>query len=219
MTTPRKLSPLTADLLGAALFLFIPLVLYLFVAHPAPAGWSLAAGVGLMLGHRFLARPYFLARRPVTCAWCHRTFAANDAVGHALDLTAGKEKVAILACEQHVDPTRRFFGFLDSYRPYFRASIALPLLAMLVAIGALAAGNERGIAWTPSLTDLFRLLVGITVHVAALGPYAGSPVRAARAAFPVHNFYLLGIRATLWIFRLVGVWWIVVGGHALLSRL
>jgi hypothetical protein len=34
--------------------------------------------------------------------------------------------------------------------------------------------------------------------------------RTAAAAFPVHNFYLLGIRAILWIFRLVGAWWIFI---------
>ena len=37
------------------LFLFIPLVLFLYVQHPAPVGLSLAAGVVLMLGHRLLA--------------------------------------------------------------------------------------------------------------------------------------------------------------------
>jgi hypothetical protein len=29
----------------------------------------------------------------------------------------------------------------------------------------------------------------------------------------VHNFYLLGIRAILWVFRLVGLWWIVAAGR------
>ena len=29
--------------------------------------------------------------------------------------------------------------------------------------------------------------------------------------FPLHNLFLLGIRATLWVFRLVGTWWLVAG--------
>jgi hypothetical protein len=29
--------------------------------------------------------------------------------------------------------------------------------------------------------------------------------------FPAHNFFLLGLRSLLWIFRLVGAWWIVRG--------
>jgi len=26
--------------------------------------------------------------------------------------------------------------------------------------------------------------------------------------FPVHNFFLLGIRNLLWVFRLIGLWWL-----------
>lgn len=43
---------------GVLLFLFIPVVLFLFVRHPEPVGASLVGGIVLMLGHRFLARPY-----------------------------------------------------------------------------------------------------------------------------------------------------------------
>lgn len=219
MSGPTKFSDGGAALVGAALFLFIPVVLYLFVAHPSPVAASVAVGVVLMLSHRFLARPYFLARRPSTCAWCHRSFDAKGAVELALDLEVGGERIAILACASHVDPTRRFFGFLDAYRHFLRASIGLPLAALLLTLAALAAGSGLAATWERPVTDLFRFVIGVTVHVVALGPFAGAPVRSARAVFPVHNFYLLGIRATLWVLRLVGVWWIVSAGHALLSRL
>ena len=64
---------------GVLLFLFIPLVLYLFVRHPEPIAASLAAGVGLMLGHRFLARPYMVRAMPRKCVWCNRVLpAAHD---------------------------------------------------------------------------------------------------------------------------------------------
>ncbi|HSU81776.1 MAG TPA: hypothetical protein VLR69_05110, partial [Thermoanaerobaculia bacterium] len=52
---------------GVLLFLFIPVVLFLFVRHPEPVGVSLAAGVALMIGHRFLARPYMERVREVKC--------------------------------------------------------------------------------------------------------------------------------------------------------
>ena len=42
--------PLAGTIFGVVLFLFIPAVLYLFVAHPAPVGASVAAG--LLLLHR-----------------------------------------------------------------------------------------------------------------------------------------------------------------------
>ncbi len=66
--------PLAGTIFGIVLFLFIPLVLYLFVAHPAPVAGSLVGGLALMAGHRFLARPYMLAARPYKCVWCNRVF-------------------------------------------------------------------------------------------------------------------------------------------------
>ncbi len=128
-------------------------------------------------------------------------------MAQALDLDTGREKLALLTCERHADPARRFFQFLDQYRWPLRIGIGGPLLILLAALGAAAAGFRD---WLEPATQLFRLTVGVTVHIAALGPLAGSPHRTARAAFPVHNFYLLGIRSILWIFRLVGAWWIFV---------
>lgn len=207
-------SPTFRGLLGVALFLFIPVVLFLFVAHPEPVAASLAAGVVLMAGHRFVALPYFRAVRPTTCAWCHRTFDAARPGAAAVELAMGGDTVSLLACERHVEPTRRFFEFLDRFRWPLRLGIALPLVALLAALGAAAAGHT---GLLERATETFRLVVGVTVHVAALGPFAGRPARAATAAFPVHNFYLLGIRAILWIFRLVGVWWIVSAGRSFLE--
>jgi hypothetical protein len=37
----------------------------------------------------------------------------------------------------------------------------------------------------------------------------------AHVPFPAHNLFLLGVRNLLWIFRLVGAWWIVRGALAL----
>jgi hypothetical protein len=202
---PGPLAPATSAAVGVALFLFIPAVLVLFVVHPEPIAASLAAGVVLMVGHRMIAMPYFRAVRPSTCAWCHRTFDGAHGVEHALDLDAGGARHAILACPDHADPVRRFFQFLERYRWPLRIGIGAPLLLLLAALGAAAAGRREGLE---TATQIFRLAVGVTVHAAALGPLFGSPQRAAAAAFPVHNFYLLGIRAILWIFRLVGAWWI-----------
>jgi hypothetical protein len=33
--------------------------------------------------------------------------------------------------------------------------------------------------------------------------------------FPLHNFFLLGIRNTLWVFRVVGLWWLADGAISL----
>lgn len=211
----RSPTATTATLLGVALFLFIPLVLFLFVAHPVPVGGSLAAGIAIMVAHRFLALPYLRATRARKCVWCNRYFDERRPAVRAvlLEQASGPGRAApleLLACAAHVDPARRFFGFLERWRLPLRLGIALPLLTLLGALAAFALGRFD---WTEPATQLFRLAVGLTVNVAALGPWLGAPREQSRAAFPVHNFYLLGLRAILWIFRLVGIWWIVLGAR------
>lgn len=193
---------------GLALFLFIPLVLYLFVAHPEPHAASLAGGVALMLGHRFLARPFMERVRGSRCIWCARVLDAGAARAAVL-VTEGDGGGDFVACPGHAGPAQRFFAWLDRHRLPLRLGIALPLLALLAALAGAAAGAPGALA---AATDLFRLAIGVTVNVAALGPSLGAATAAPRAAFPLHNFTLLGVRNLLWILRLVGLWWIVAGG-------
>lgn len=217
--TPAAIDPRRATMLGIVLFLFIPVVLFLFVAHPRPVAASLGAGLMLMAGHRFLARPYMLATRPHKCVWCNRFFspggeklgAGERAPQRAVALAQGgaQPPLELLACPAHVVRTRRFFAFVDLCRQPLRIGIGLPLGLLLGALVAFSAGLGD---WTDAATALFRLSVGLSVHLAALGPWLGAPREQSRAAFPVHNFYLLGVGAILWIFRLVGIWWIVAGG-------
>ena len=208
------------QLLGVALFLFIPVVLFLFVRHPEPIAASLGAGVALMLGHRFLARPYMEAVRLRKCLWCNgrpRPEAATLPLlvgGRGRD-GAGSELVAAV-CPRHRDSAARFVAFLDRARLPLRLGIFVPLLLLLAALVAAALGGRR---WLGPATALFQLLVGITVNVAAFGYLAATPPpddgEPARPPFPAHNFFLLGIRNLLWVFRLVGIWWIAVGALAL----
>ncbi|HYH45489.1 MAG TPA: hypothetical protein VEG34_07370 [Thermoanaerobaculia bacterium] len=217
---------------GIGLFLFIPLVLFLFVRHPAPVGLSLLMGVLLMLGHRRLARPYMLRALPAKCLWCNRVPPRGTGPGdqpeagpqtgsttgpEVLDLAAGPEVHHALCCPGHRRPAGHFFAWLAAGRLGFAAGIFLPLLLLLGALAAAALGERAPLA---TATALFQLVVGLTVNVAALGPWLGrepAPGTAIPVPFPLHNFFLLGVRALLWIFRLVGVWWIAVGVRALLG--
>jgi hypothetical protein len=200
---------------GVLLFLFIPLVLYLFVRHPEPVAASLGAGVVLMAGHRFLARPYMERALPRKCLWCNRVLPAERDPSTStvtLDLEAGGRLLAARCCAGHRAPAARFFRFLHLARLPLRAGIFLPLLLLLAALAAAAGGHPRSL---PGVTALFQLAVGVTVSAAAWGylllPAApGAPAPVA-VPFPVHNFFLLGVRPLLWIFRLVGAWWIVRG--------
>ncbi|MEO8276483.1 MAG: hypothetical protein ABI639_09695 [Thermoanaerobaculia bacterium] len=207
--------PPAQSLLGIGLFLFIPLVLFLFVAHPPPFALSLGAGIALMVGHRFLALPYMQRMRARKCVWCNRFFTAGRTGEVAVELAspASAARLDLLACSAHVDRTQRFFAFLDRARLPLRLGIGGPLLLLLGTLAAAAGGARGALDHLEATTQTFRLIVGLTVNVAAAGWFFTPPRRTARPAFPVHNFYLLGIAAILWIFRLVGIVWIFLGAR------
>jgi hypothetical protein len=208
---PAVSNPFTLYALGVLLFLFIPLVLFLFVRHPAPVGMSLGAGVGLIVVHRFLARPYMERVVAVKCLWCNRV-PPREPVD--LELRAGGGRtVAARCCAAHRAPAAKFFSFLHLWRWPLRLGIFLPLLFLLAALGASAAGQPAPV---PFATDWFRLVVGVTVNVAALGYLAAREHAPLEVPFPVHNFFLLGVRNLLWIFRVVGLWWIWQGISSML---
>ncbi|MCB1009527.1 MAG: hypothetical protein KDB94_11620 [Acidobacteria bacterium] len=215
MRRPSATAGLPFQLLGVALFLFIPVVLYLFVRHPAPVGWSLAAGVVLMLGHRFLARPYLRRAADAKCIWCNRA-GDPERFPERVEVEAPGGGVRFSACAGHGEPARRFFLWADRLRIPLRLGIGVPLVLLLAALAAIALGRAAPVR---EATELFRLAVGVTVNLGALGPFVAGAARTPRAAFPLHNFSLLGVAAILWIFRLVGIWWIVAAGAWWLERL
>jgi len=194
-------------LTGLLLFLFIPLVLFLFVVHPEPLGLSLGAGIVLMMGHRLLARPYMMRVLPVKCLWCHRLL-PGGAPSETLELNTGGGPLTARCCPGHRRPAARFFAWLDAWRWPLRTGIFVPLLLLLGTLALAAFGQDVPL---PTGTAWFKLLVGVTVNLAALGPLAGRERSAPAVPFPVHNFFLLGVRNLLWVFRLVGLWWIWQG--------
>lgn len=200
-------SPLRLQILGVLLFLFIPVVLFLYVRHPEPVGLSLAAGVILMIGHRRLGRPYMRRALPWKCVWCNQVLLEEG--GESLEMRAGAETLHARCCPGHRQPAARYFTFLQAWRWPLRLGIFIPLLALLVALAAAAFGRE--IVPLPTVTAFFQLVIGITVNLAAFGYLLIRERSPVAVPFPVHNFFLLGVRALLWIFRLVGIWWIWKG--------
>jgi hypothetical protein len=195
---------------GVVLFLFIPLVLFLFVRHPEPVGLSLGAGVALIVVHRFLARPYMEQVLAVKCLWCNRVPPREPV---ELELRAGGRALAARCCAAHRAPAARFFSFVQTWRWPLRLGIFLPLLFLLTALAASAARQPAPVSFA---TDWFKLVVGVTVNLAALGYFAAREHAPLEVPFPIHNFFLLGVRNLLWIFRLVGLWWIWQGISSLL---
>lgn len=240
---PPRRESVYLGLQGLLLFLFIPAVLFLFVQHPRPLAGSFGLGVALMVGHRFLARPYMQRAAAAKCLWCNHTFLAGEATvpivlqtgkaspepengdgdggGEVAATTAPTEIITARCCVGHREPAARFFAWLGAIERPLKAGIFLPLLVLLLALAAASLGAPRALAHLAQITASFQFLVGVTVQLAAIGPFVGQENRSEngplRVPFPAHNFFLLGVRNLLWIFRLVGIWWIVRGGMALVG--
>lgn len=222
--TRRKPRALPLQAAGVVLFAFVPLVLYLFVGHPEPHLASLGAGIVLMLGHRVPARAYMRKAANRKCLWSNAGLDDGADLEDELEdeaervvLRTGGGDVEARVLARHARDLRRFFTFAHRWRLPLRLGIFLPLLALLGTLGAAGLGfaSESLLA---AVTDAFRLVIGLTVNVAAWGWHAvRQPDDSPRVPFPVHNFFLLGVRALLWILRLVGIWWIAAGTAGLLG--
>ena len=191
-------------MIGWGLFLFIPIVLYCFVGQPEPLAGSLIIGLVLMLGHRLLAVPYMHRVAPNMCIWCQRWW--HDPAAMAV-LHLNHAAFPIHTCPHHRSPTARFFAFIWRWRRGLRPGIFLPLGVLLLSIALAAFGGPD---WRSVITPAFKLIIGGVVNVAALGYLRETvPSSSMGVPFPVHNFYLIGIRNILWVFRVVGIFWIV----------
>ncbi len=199
---------------GVLLFLFIPVVLFLFVRHPEPVGASLVGGIVLMLGHRFLARPYMERALAAKCVWCNRVPPAGEEILELRSAAQDARVVQARGCTGHREPAARYFSFVSAWRWPMRIGIFVPLLILLGSLAAAALGREVDLE---GATALFRLAVGVTVNLAAIGylfrkpTVPGTDRAPIEVPFPLHNFFLLGLHNLIWVFRLVGAWWIWQG--------
>ena len=200
---------------GVVLFAFIPLVLVLFLRQPIGAGPSVVLGAIIMFGHRFLAAPWMARHATERCLWCGRSVAAGD----PMEVMAGGTSRMVVACSPaHRLLAGRFLTFIMIARTPIAIGIFVPLAVLLGGSLALAAGfpllAPEWNAWQ------FRMIVAFTVVCASLA-YRAVTVPAGKLAcpFPLHNLFLLGIRNTLWVFRVVGAWWLVGGGISLARAL
>ena len=194
-------------LIGVLLFLPVPIVLFLFTRAPLGIAWSLALGVALMLSHRAYARPFALARASRRCLWCGRAVAEGPAfdIEEPLGLTRWR------ACgEAHGMRARRFLEWAGAHRRFLLIGILGTLGAFLLAAAAMAAGLADGRRY-PDAVNAFRLAIALTVLplglLATRGTAADAPLRPP---FPVHIQALIGTWAVSWLFRVVGVAWLVL---------
>jgi len=194
-------------LIGILLFLPVPVVLWLLTRAPLGVGASLGLGVLLMVTHRIYARPFALSRADHRCLWCGG--AAGDGPRVLLHEPAGP--TTWRACGgPHLKSLTRVFGTAFRWRWFLRVGILGSLVLFLGGTLLAAFGRHGPLAFADS-SALFRLGVALTVLpfgalAAVLGPHAAG---AIRVPFPVHIQALIGTAVMLWLFRIVGIVWIV----------
>lgn len=194
---------------GILLFLFVPLVLYLFLGQPLGPGWSVAIGLAIMFGHRVIAAPWAMKFADARCLWCGRV-----GVSIPVGVRSGGAAWPLGACSAgHAAAARDFLGAAFRFRRQVAAGIFLPLGWLIGA--SIAAASGHPVLPHPASALLFRVVVAATVVAASLAPLlarrAAGDGGTLRCPFPVHNLLLLGIGNTLWVFRVVGAWWLIDG--------
>jgi len=195
---------------GIALFAFVPLVLWLFLAQPLGPGWSLALGVAIIAGHRAVAAPWAARHAMRRCIWCGRPGQQAGAV----PVASGPRTTAFAVCDDsHGRLVRQFFGFVNRHRIAIGIGIFAPLAVLLAgtllrALGAASLSHGAN-------AQQFRVIVAATVVLVSFAYRWSAPAEHPRSPFPVHNLFLIGIRNTLWVFRIVGGWWLLAAAwHA-----
>ncbi len=192
---------------GLLLFAFIPLVLFLYLRLPLGPGLSLVIGLLLMFGHRYVAAPWMARHQSERCLWCGRASGARSPI----EIAAAGRTWTMAACgAAHRARLARFFTAIDRGRRWIAAGIFVPLAILLGGILAEALGH-RVLAHAANVLQ-FQLLVALTVVVTSIAWVRVDRVAPAlRCPFPLHNLFLLGVGNTLWVFRLVGAWWLIAG--------
>lgn len=190
---------------GALLFLAIPLVLVLYVRMPLGLVASVPAGIAIMVAHGFVARPFLARHVGARCFWCGR-----DLEGAGFDaafVSRGAPVPARGCSDQHAANVVAFVRTLSAWRVALLVLVVVPVVFYLVdALLAIvrAAPVPLGIAATIFKTSIAAAVVALSFA----WPLGRRMARAPATAVPAHNLFLLGIRNTLWVFRIVGVVWL-----------
>lgn len=206
---------MTDRLAGLALFLPVPIVLGLFTQAPLGVLPSLALGTALMLTHRLYARPFALARATRRCLWC-----GGIAGEHELPVVEPFGATAWRACSAaHASRVRAVLGWAESHAVFLKAGILGTLVVFLPAAALAGTGRLAPLILADTVA-LFRLGIAFTVLPLgwlALHRGAGS-LDPPHPPFPVHIQALIGTAAVVWLFRLVGLAWLVLGTRHIAGR-
>ena len=199
--------------MGILLFLFIPLVLFLFLRYPFGILPSFAAAILIMFSHRFLAVPFMKRNLGRRCLWCGKASRARVRMP-----VQARTRIDFEFCKDTcMPPAKRFFDFCKRYRNHLRIGIFIPLLWYVLTMLLKGAGRFNfPDDWN---RFLFQFFIACSVVSVSFLYRKGFERDDASFPFPIHNLFLLGIRNTLLVFRYVGIWWILESIYFLYTKL
>jgi hypothetical protein len=192
-------------LTGTLLFLFIPLVLVLYLRTPLGLPASVLLGIFLMIGHRFVARPFMERHLESRCFWCGR-----DLVGPGVPASfrSRGETIGAQACSgTHADRLTAFARTLAAGRLVVFLLIVLPVAVYLGNALLTIAGH--GFLPLDSARAAFKIPIAVAVVTLSFAwPLGARLAREPAIDVPAHNLSLLGVSWTLRVFRIVGLFWL-----------
>ena len=201
---------------GLALFLPVPIVLFLFTRAPVGLVPSLVLGVVLMATHRLYARPFALGHAAQRCLWCGAAAGAGPwlDVGEPFAQTRWRG-----CCQQHAERCAGVLTWADRHAVFLKIGI-LGTLGVFLPVALLAGlGHLAPLRFADDVA-FFRIGIALTVlPLAQLSPLASAASQGGlRTPFPLHIQALIGTRAVLWLFRLIGFVWLVLALAHLAGR-
>jgi len=200
---------------GLFLFLFIPAVLALYLAMPLGPAASLALGVSIMVGHGFLARPYLRRHLDRRCFWCSGPAKAD---AREASFRSRGSVVRARACSPLcAERILSFARVVSAWRPILLALVVAPVALYLVN-GATVVVWGRGVSFEAARWGFKVPIAAAVVGLSFAWPSGRAMRRDPAIDFPPHNLFLLGIGNTLWVFRIVGLWWLLSALWAALPR-
>lgn len=201
----KATTPYWIYLEGLLLFSFIPMTLYIMLVLPFGIIMSLLIAIMMIALHRFIARPYLMNHKMHKCFWCNKV--SEKMYDYDIEIFQGQSRFNFKACrEVCYKELNNFFSFTGAYGGIVKWSILIPLILYFIGTLFLATGYYQwDIKWNKAF---FKGMIALSVILISF--VYKIPVKSKVLSFPlpIHNLSLLGIRNTVWIFRLVGAWWI-----------
>lgn len=202
------------------LFLPVPIVLVLFTRLPLGPIVSLGVGLLMMLTHPLYTRPWVLRNAERRCLWCGKSRTDRDGDSRrtsdtSLAVKDPRGRATFHHCSgQHRGASERTLSFARRFRAGLRLGVLGSLLTLVVVIVVCALQQGNGLEPQDGVA---AFQIGVALAVLPLGWWGSrgheSPLSSndARAPFPIHIAATIGITGVLWLFRIIGLLWLVQG--------